>query len=123
MSFRKGLPAPRSVDRREGKNRFWYVGSGCGVMVASMYLIKAIHAAFPPNSVRLFEAFLSYKQAGVKSDHKREAELLREVVRDPRNRPVQILPAGKLKEHDGDELISAFRVIGIDCGVPAVIML
>jgi len=73
--------------------------------------------------VRLFEAFVSYKQAGVKSDHRREAGLLREVVRGSKSRPVQIVPAEQLKELDDDELISAFRVIGMDCGVPAVIML
>ena len=92
-------------------------------MVASMYLMKAIQAAFPPNGVRLFEAFVSYKQPGVKTDHRREAGLLREVVRGPKSRPVQIVTAEQLKEQDDDELISAFRVIGMDCGVPAVIML
>ena len=57
--------------------------------------------------VRLFEAFVSYKQAGVKSDHRREAGLMRDVVRDPKNRLVQIVPADQFKERDGDELISA----------------
>jgi hypothetical protein len=123
VCFRKGLPALRSVERRDGKNRFWYVGPGCGVMVASMYLIKAIQTASPPNGVRLFEAFVSYKQANVKSDHKREAGLLREVVRDPKGRLAPIVSAEQLKEREDDELISAFRVIGMDCGVPAVIML
>jgi hypothetical protein len=86
VSFRAGLPAPRSGEKREGKNRFWYHGPGCGVMVASMYLIKAIHASSPPNLVRLFEAFVSYKKAGAKSDHGREAALLRHVVREPKSR-------------------------------------
>jgi hypothetical protein len=123
VSFRNGLPAPRSVDRRDGKNRFWYVGPGCGVMVASMYLIRAIQVAGPPTGVRLFEAFVSYKQAGVKSDHKGEAGLLRKAIRDSKSRSIQIVPAEQLKEREDDELMSAFRVIGMDCGVPAVIML
>jgi hypothetical protein len=123
VSFRNGLPAPRSVDKRDGKNRFWYVGLGCGVMVASMYLIKAIKEARPPNGVRLFEAFVSFKEPGVKSDHKREVELLREIVRDPKSHRHRIVPAEELKEREADELMSAFGVIGIDCGVPAVIIL
>ena len=123
VAFRNGLPAPRSIERRDGKSRFWYVGPGCAVMVASMYLTKAIQAASPSGGVRLFEAFVSYKQAGVRSDHRREAGLLREIVRDPKNRPAKVVPADQLKERDDDELISAFRVIGIDCRIPAVIML
>ena len=123
VSFRNGLPAPRSVDKRDGKNRFWYVGLGCGVMVASMYLIKAVKEARPPNGVRLFEAFVSFKEPGVKSDHKREVELLREIVRDPKSHRHRIVPAEELKEREDDELMSAFGVNGIDCGVPAVIIL
>jgi hypothetical protein len=123
VNFRNGRPAPRSIERRDGKTRFWYVGPGCAVMVASMYLIKAIGAASPPNGVRLVEAFVSYKDRGANSDHMREAKLLRDAVRYPKHHAVRIVPAEELKECNEDELISAFRVIGLDCGVPPVIIL
>jgi hypothetical protein len=123
VSFRDGRPAPRSIERREGKNRFWYIGPGCTVLVASMYLIRAIGAASPPTGVRLFEALISYKQQGIKSEHMREAGLLRDIVRDPKHHPAKIVPADELKERSGDELSSAFFVMGMDCGVPAVMVL
>jgi hypothetical protein len=122
VSFRNGRPAPRSIERRDGKNRFWYIGPGCAVMVAAMYLMKAIGAAAPPNGVRLFEALISYKASGVKSDHMREAELLRDAVRDPKRQPVQIVSADHLREQNNDKLVSAFDVIGLDCGLPAVVV-
>jgi hypothetical protein len=123
VSFRNGRPAPRSIEKRGGQTRFWYVGPGCAVMVASMYLIKAIVAASPPNGVRLVEALVSYKDPGTKSDHMGEAKLLRDAVRYPKHPGFRIVPADELKGSNEDELISAFRVIGLDCGVPAVIVL
>ena len=124
VSFRNGRPAPRSVERRDGKNRFWYVGAGCAVMVASMYLLKAIDSASPPCGVRLFEALISYKDQEARSGPY-EAELLRDAVRDRKRHPVQIVPADHLKEQSTDEraLSARFGVIGLDCGVPSVVML
>ena len=81
VSFRNGRPAPRSVERRDGKNRFWYVGAGCAVMVASMYLLKAIDFASPPCGVRLFEALISYKDQEARTDHmKRNGEGMQRVT-------------------------------------------
>jgi hypothetical protein len=120
---RSGNPTGRSIERKEGKPRYWFTGPGCAVMVASMYLIRAISDAQPLCAVRLFEAFLSYKEPGAKSDHRREARMLQDVVRHPQDFAGRIVSSEELKVNAGDELSSAFRVIGLDCGVPAVIML
>jgi hypothetical protein len=117
-----GLPTGRSIERKEGEQRYWYTGPGCAVMVAAMYLIGAIREIPSPNTVRLFEAFISYKTRGTGSDHKREARLLRDAVRYPRKFPARIIPAKDLKERENDDLHSAFRIMGLDCDVPAVIV-
>jgi hypothetical protein len=118
-----GLPTGRSIERKDGKSRYWYVGPGCAVMVATMYLVRAINDVPSSHSVRLFEAFISYKDRGVKSDHKHEAKMLRDLVQRPQKSPESIIPAEALKLHPDDQLSGAFRVLGLDCGVPSVIML
>ncbi len=52
-------------------------------MVAAMYLIRDIVDAAPTSHVRLFEGFVSYKERGVRTDHRADVVLLREVVKDP----------------------------------------
>jgi hypothetical protein len=116
-----GLPTGRSIEWKGGEQRYWCTGPGCAVMVAAMYLIGAIREIPSPNIVRLFEAFISYKTRGTGSDHKREARLLRDAVRYPRKFPARIIPAKDLKERKDDDLHSAFRIMGLDCDVPAVI--
>lgn len=117
-----GNPTGRSIEKKAGEtHRLWYVGAGCAVMVATMYLIRRINEAAPTATVRLFEAFISYKERSAKSDHCRETMMLRDVVKDPRKFSECIISAKSLKASCDDEISSAFRVIGINCGVPAVI--
>jgi hypothetical protein len=122
VCFRNGNPTSRSIERQAGKTpRVWYVGAGCAVMVASMYLIRQIADAKPPVTVRLFEGFISYKDRSAKSDHKRDTLLLREVVQNRDRYSDSIIAAETLKLHHDDVLLSAFSVIGLDCAVPTVI--
>lgn len=121
VCFRNGNPTGRSIEKEKGKSRVWYVGAGCAVMVASMYLIRQIADAKPPVTIRLFEGFISYKDRSAKSDHKRDTLLLREVVKHNDRHSDCIIQADKLKLQHHDVLSSAFQVIGIDCDVPTVI--
>jgi len=122
VCFRNGNPTGRSIERQKGEtHRLWYVGSGCAVMVASMYLIRQISDAKPSVPVRLFEGFVSYKARSAKSDHRRDTQLLREVVRDRDRFPNCIIAADNLTLDPDDVLRSAFSVIGLDCGAPTVI--
>jgi hypothetical protein len=116
-----GNPKGRLIEKEGSKTRYWYNGVGCAVMVAATYLVCDLwnlHRDFP---VRLFEGFISYKDRSVPSDHERDVLLLREVVRDPERFKDSIFSPQELKQDSSDELVSAFRVTGYDCGIPPVI--
>ncbi len=117
-----GNPAGRSIEKQGGRTRYWYVGLGCSVMVAALYLAKAVAAIRAESEVRLFEGFVSFKARDAKSDHSRDVELLREVIRDPGDFPGGIVAPQDLRMTDSDRLESAFAVAGIDTGVPPVIL-
>ncbi len=68
----KGNPTGRSCEREGEKTRYWYVGPGCTVMVAAMYLIRDIYEMQPRIPVRLFEGFVSFRDRGSRSDGKAE---------------------------------------------------
>ncbi len=117
---KSGNPNGRSIERQGGKTRYWYNGLGCAVMVAAMYLVRAIHECCPKQDVRLFEGFVSYKDPNLESDHLRDVRLMRKVAKDPVAHADSIIHPGSLNIA-GDQLVSAFCVAGIDCGVPPVI--
>jgi hypothetical protein len=117
----KGNPKGRSVEKQGSKTRYWYVGLGCTVMVAAIYLVKSLHDSMPFNEVRLFEGFVSFKDTNEKSNHSRDVQLLREVVEMPNIFRSSIVEPGALKTSDSDILQSAFLVAGIDAGIPPLI--
>jgi hypothetical protein len=121
---KSGNPTGRLIEREsvEGKTktRYWHAGLGCSVMVAAMYLIRDIADAAPANQVRLFEGFVSYKDRAVRTNHRADALLLRDVVKDPRRFSDCIIVADKLCG-PGDKIVSALKVCGMDCDVPPVI--
>ena len=108
--------------KNKSKTRYWYVGLGCTVMVAALYLIKAISETEGKAEVRLFEGFVSFKEKGSKSNHSRDVELLREVVEDCSSHHNAIVEAQALRIAESDTLKSAFLVAGINAGVPPIIM-
>jgi hypothetical protein len=71
-------------------------------------------------SICLFEGFVSYKHKG-RSDHMADVAALQKVVRDPVRSDDPIYEGGRLKRAETDQLVSAFRVMGFDWGIPAVI--
>lgn len=118
----KGNPKGRAVEKQGSKTRYWYSGPGCSVMVAALYLVKAI-TEIPTNAeVRLFEGFVSFKESGKKSIHSRDVELLREVIKNPNQYSEAIIEPETLKMTSSDILKSAFLVAGIDAGIPPLIM-
>jgi hypothetical protein len=116
-----GNPKGRSIEKQGGKTRYWYNGLGCGVMVAAMYLVRAIHDSCPKHDVRLFEGFVSYKDPQLESDHLRDVLLIRQVIKEPMANAAAIVSADSLKIANDDQLVSAFCVAGLDCGIPPVI--
>lgn len=122
VAWRGGDPIGRAVERREGKSpRYWYAGLGCGVLIATTYLLRALSEAKFEREVRLFEGFVSFKEQHVRSDHKKDVMALRSVAWDATpDRP--IFAHERLKLEPDDELCSAFAVSGMDFGVPPVIV-
>jgi hypothetical protein len=118
---KSGNPSGRSIERQGGKTRYWYNGLGCAVMVSAMYLVRAIHNSCPKRDVRLFEGFISYKDSKGESDHLRDVLLMRQVVKEPVTNVASIIAPSSLRMAIDDQLVSAFCVAGLDCGVPPVI--
>jgi hypothetical protein len=116
----RGNPTGRSIEIQDDQRRYWYVGPGCSVMIASFYLINELSRLTEGSSVVLFEGFVSYKSAK-RTGHREDVLALRDVVRDPNRFRESIYTADQLKKDPADELFSAFRVLGLDCGVPTVI--
>jgi hypothetical protein len=116
-----GNPKGRSIEKQKKQQRYWYVPLGCGVMVAALYLVSAVIEKEPKADIRLFEGFISYKTKK-KRTHCEDAALLREVVDNPCRYASDIVASGSLKMDPTDTLSSAFRVVGVDAGIPPVIM-
>jgi hypothetical protein len=92
-------------------------------MTAAMYLIFDISELIKNSSkveVRLFEGFVSFKKAG--TDNRKDVCNLRERVVNADHYQEKIYDLDQLKCIESDELSSAFRVAGLDCGIPAVIV-
>jgi hypothetical protein len=116
-----GNPTGRSIERRGGQSRYWYVGLGCSVLVAATYLLRAIVDAQPPREIRLLEGLVSFKPKGVRSSHSRDVMNLRDVVWNGGSSGGRIVPSEQLAASKTDRLMSAFKVADMDFGVPPVV--
>jgi hypothetical protein len=116
-----GNPSGRSVERRNGSSRYWYVGAGAAVLLSSLHLMKAIADAPRRREVRLFEGFVSFKERMSRSDHCGDVDQLRLIVFGDTSRG-RIVPASELLLHSGDRLHSAFAVAGLELGLPPVVL-
>jgi hypothetical protein len=117
---KNGNPKSRKIEKRDGKTRCWYVGPGSTVLLAATYFLRRIMDSNPTANIKLFEGFVSYKDRGKTSDHLKDVKLLRRVIMSP-----SVLRHCKepheLKLHEDDILESAFKVAGMDFGIPPVI--
>jgi hypothetical protein len=118
---KSGNPVGRRFEKQKNQSRYWYCGAGAAVMTAAMYLIRRIHNSNSRTTVRLFESFISYKKRGSSSNHVKDVTLLQEVVKEPETFSECILPPKELTQNPDDKLFSAFNVLGLNCGIPAVI--
>src|ERR1700676_4521123 len=74
-------PTGRTFELVGDQHRYWYVGAGCVVMTAALYLIRAIHDANINTEVRLFEGFVSFKERKTRSNHGADVHKLRNIVK------------------------------------------
>lgn len=114
-----GNPAGRACELHNGRARYWYVGAGAVVTLAAMYLLDKLNIAFQEEELILYEGFVSFKDR--KSTHIGDAQLLKETVDNRHQFESRIIPPEDLKKHSGDIVESAFRIQGIDSGIPPVI--
>ena len=91
-------------------------------MVATTYLLRDLLGAKSKREVRLFEGFVSFKPRMTLSDHVGDVLQLREVVWTPRAHAQAIWGPDRLARDQSDTVCSAFRVAGMDFGVPPVII-
>jgi hypothetical protein len=117
----KGNPKGRKIEREGSETRYWYAGPGCCVMTGATYLVRDIHEANADGAVILFEAFVTFKKAGNKSNHSDDVCRLRDVVKQADTMNTSIYSADDLRTDSQDRLTSAFQVSGHEIGIPAVI--
>jgi len=115
-----GNPTGRSVEKRDSGTRYWYVGLGCGVLVAALYFLSGLSRVTSRRDVRLFEGFASFKTRGAKSSHTGD---VREAVWHPEQHPKAIVPPDGLPRTSTDTVLSAFKVAGMDYRVPPVVVI
>lgn len=115
-----GNPVGRSIEKRKGMARYWYVGLGCSVLISAMYLMRAITEVNAKVEVRLFEGLVSFKERGAPSSHLQDVLDLRSIVRRD-NVLGRVVGPDELAASPSDRLCSAFQVAGMDYGVPPVI--
>lgn len=122
---KSGNPKVRCIDRSINKEnkpilRPWYVGPGCVVMVASMYLMGKLYNSRPSAEVKLFEGF-TFKSQEAKSSHSDDAKCLRDAIKGVGTRNHCFYEPNELKEENSDDVISAFKLMNMDLGIPPVI--
>ncbi len=117
-----GNPTGRSVEKRNGQTRYWYVGLGCSVLVAATYLLRSMHDLPVHREIRLFEGLVSFKPKGVPSSHTQDVITLRKLVWSHDASQGRIVSPDELASKQGDRVVSAFRVAGMDFGVPPVVV-
>jgi hypothetical protein len=116
-----GNPTGRSVEKRKGEvSRFWYTGPGAAVLAAAQHLIRAVVDAGPRREIRLVEGFASFKRGDMKSSHSGDVVALRQVVHGLGDG--RIVAPEALLLSPTDKLQSAFLVMGLNCGVPPIVI-
>lgn len=117
-----GNPIGRKCEKRGKETRYWYSGLACGVLVAANYLLRDVYTSSRQREIRLFEGFASFKPKGTRSSHKDDVLALRDIVWRRNSALGNIINPRDLKMSDEDEVFSAFRVAGMDFGVPPIVV-
>ena len=117
----RGNPTGRSIEKKNGKTRYWYMQGGAVTLLATMHLLRDLHEMQPTREVRLFEGFASFKHKETRSSHADDVSNLRRVAWGGREKG-RIVEAEGLKMRDEDILVSSFSVLGMDLGIPPVVV-
>lgn len=118
----KGNPTARKIEKRGKETRYWYVGLGCSVLVATTHILKKIVDSKPTREIRLFEGMASFKTLDQGHTHRGDVERLFKALKSPDGIAEKVDPE-KLRSKKTDRLESAFKVAGMDFNVPPVLNL
>ncbi|MCY3565570.1 MAG: helix-turn-helix transcriptional regulator [Gammaproteobacteria bacterium] len=116
-----GNPTGRSIEKKNGKTRYWYTQGGAVTLLATMHLVRDLYEMRPSREVRLFEGFASFKHKGTRSSHQDDVSNLRRIAWGERDKG-RIVEAEGLKMRDEDILVSSFSILGMDLGIPPVVV-
>lgn len=118
----KGNPTARKIEKRGKETRYWYVGLGCSVLVATTHILKKIVDSKPTREIRLFEGMASFKKRDSGHTHRDDVERLYKALKSPNRNAKKVDPNG-LRSEKTYRLESAFKVAGMDFDVPPVLNL
>lgn len=116
----EGNPVGRRVEQRDKMNRYWYFGAGCGVMVATTYLLRTLTDSARNREIRLFEGLASFKGKGNRPSHSEDVLGLQDVLFG-RSRTGNVIAPQDLASSPTHVVVSAFAVAGMHYGIPPVI--
>jgi hypothetical protein len=117
-----GNPAGRAIEKSDASHRYWYAGLGCQVTIAAAYVLRAVLETPIAREIRLFEAFVTFKSAGIRSSHAADVRAMRSVVWGDADAVGRIIAPDQLRGPNAESIESAFKVFGFDLGVPPVIV-
>jgi hypothetical protein len=119
---REGNPFGRVFERLEGHQpRYWYMQGGWVVMMAAVYLLRALHDSTPRRRFRPSEGFVSFKPRGSRSRTARTFGLSVPLFMANRDLPAQFWLRPNWSPNTSERITSAFSVAGMNVGVPPVI--
>ena len=115
-----GNPTGRACDTKGDVDRFWFLNQAAlRMIVAAGYMMQEIaeHRKSMKRDIVLYEGFVSFKNP--RSAHIKDAEVLKDAVWKPN--PRELFAPEKLRRDPSHKLQSAFKVMGMDFGIPPVI--
>ena len=122
VTFNKdGNPVGRKCDVKNGEPREWYRYAAPPMILAAGYLLRELADCGIQRDVRLYEGFVSFKEPRSKTDHIADAKALKEAVWNITRH--QMFDSVQLKRSKSDKIESAFKMMGMDFGIPPVIRL
>lgn len=120
----KGNPTGRRIEKRGSDTRYWYVGLGCSVLTAATHLLRRLNESELARQVRLVEGFASFKSGRPrKRPHADDVRNLRDVAWGRDGARGCVVAQELLRMNPDQHLESAFKVSGMDFGVPPVVVL
>ncbi|MCH8275489.1 MAG: hypothetical protein IH851_11945 [Armatimonadetes bacterium] len=116
-----GNPLGRTAEKRDNQTRYWYVGLGCSVLVASLYLMQAVIEAKPAREVRMFEGLVSFRDRFEKSDHAADVEALKQVVWSGGNGHGMFREPAAVDCQGGSHIASTMALLDLDSTPPPIV--